>query len=285
MMENNVYYIVEGLHDTGNFIRGLSPLSRQSFHYPVSGSSLPNRGDFYIMDKVLYHNKNWLQNQYVTLGKSAPNIASYCNVKTVTIYRWLQRFAINSDGKYRMQVCQECGKLYKATLKKGIAARQKFCSKTCQLKNFHKRHPNKQSEYQHKSHMKKPLFCRYCGKPIPVHERKNGCSYHPQCARMQAKKIRIEHYNRISSAYRKMKESIGCQICGYNQYGGSLDWHHLFHKDRRISSSVWWCNSESTKKELEGCVLLCKNCHHWLHGEELLEDEKIKLNGDVYERH
>ncbi len=50
---NNVYYIVEGLYDTGNFIRGLSPLSRQSFHYPVSGSSLPNGGDFYIMSKII----------------------------------------------------------------------------------------------------------------------------------------------------------------------------------------------------------------------------------------
>jgi len=44
---------MEGLHGTRNSIREQSPLIRQSFHNLVSGSSLSNGGDFYIMRKII----------------------------------------------------------------------------------------------------------------------------------------------------------------------------------------------------------------------------------------
>jgi 5-methylcytosine-specific restriction endonuclease McrA len=52
-----------------------------------------------------------------------------------------------------------------------------------------------------------------------------------------------------------------CQKCGYNKCAGALDFHHTVphKKDFTISGNAGkW---ENIKKELDKCVLLCKNCH------------------------
>lgn len=57
-----------------------------------------------------------------------------------------------------------------------------------------------------------------------------------------------------------------CVCCGYNTYIGALDFHHL---DPRGKDPNWkkmrhW-SAERVKKEVDKCVLLCRNCHSEVH--------------------
>lgn len=57
-----------------------------------------------------------------------------------------------------------------------------------------------------------------------------------------------------------------CIVCGYNKYIGSLDFHHLDPTKKEFNiSSLRSYNFNSLKKELDKCVLLCKNCHSETH--------------------
>lgn len=62
-----------------------------------------------------------------------------------------------------------------------------------------------------------------------------------------------------------------CVKCGYQKYQTSLDFHHLDprEKDPKFSSKRGW-TWERTKKELDKCVLLCRNCHAAVHTGEIL---------------
>jgi len=58
-----------------------------------------------------------------------------------------------------------------------------------------------------------------------------------------------------------------CEICGYDKYIGSLDFHHLDRnaKEFDLSSRGLTRSWEKIKKELEKCVLVCANCHREIH--------------------
>ena len=53
-----------------------------------------------------------------------------------------------------------------------------------------------------------------------------------------------------------------CRACGYDKYPCALDAHHLDPtiKDSTFASKRGW-SWKRIEKELQGCVLLCKNCH------------------------
>lgn len=58
-----------------------------------------------------------------------------------------------------------------------------------------------------------------------------------------------------------------CVLCGYSKYVGSLDFHHLNPQTKDFIISSGNCKSwEKIKKELDKCVLICKNCHGEIHG-------------------
>ena len=58
-----------------------------------------------------------------------------------------------------------------------------------------------------------------------------------------------------------------CQICGYDKYLGSLDFHHIDSNTKDFSIGMkHLCSFEELKKELDKCILVCKNCHYELHG-------------------
>jgi len=57
-----------------------------------------------------------------------------------------------------------------------------------------------------------------------------------------------------------------CIVCGYNKYIGSLDFHHLNPEEKEFNiARLKGYNLESLKKELDKCVILCKNCHSEFH--------------------
>lgn len=120
-------------------------------------------------------------------------------------------------------------------------------------------------EYFHQYWNKKlPKYCKVCG--VQLFDRTNRkvhCSN--KCLAVSRKKNSMKFYDRIASEFCAMKEEIGCQICGYARYGGSLDWHHLHGKGRRVTRKMWHANTETTRLEMERCVLLCRNCHMEVH--------------------
>lgn len=56
-----------------------------------------------------------------------------------------------------------------------------------------------------------------------------------------------------------------CQSCGYNKCINALDFHHLDPREKDFTISGTSGKWENVKKELDKCVLLCKNCHAELH--------------------
>jgi hypothetical protein len=63
---------------------------------------------------------------------------------------------------------------------------------------------------------------------------------------------------------RKIIEYLGgsCEICSYGQFDCSLVLHHLdpSRKSETFSKVRSW-RWERIEKEIQGCVLLCANCH------------------------
>jgi len=64
---------------------------------------------------------------------------------------------------------------------------------------------------------------------------------------------------------KKLVEMFGgkCKICGYKNYVGALDFHHLESSKKEFSLSVRGLSYawDTILKEAKKCVLLCKNCH------------------------
>lgn len=59
-----------------------------------------------------------------------------------------------------------------------------------------------------------------------------------------------------------------CQFCGYNNYIGALDFHHIDGKNKEFELSTRGLTRswEKIKKEISKCVLVCANCHREIHG-------------------
>ncbi len=59
-----------------------------------------------------------------------------------------------------------------------------------------------------------------------------------------------------------------CKACGFDKYPCSLDIHHLDpeQKDINFGSMRGW-SKERIEKELDKCILLCKNCHSAYHSD------------------
>jgi hypothetical protein len=71
------------------------------------------------------------------------------------------------------------------------------------------------------------------------------------------------------------KKEKSCSMCGYNIHTEILQFHHTDPKNKEFEVARKKDKSlDSLKKEIEKCVLLCPNCHSWLHFNE--RAEKIK---------
>ena len=58
-----------------------------------------------------------------------------------------------------------------------------------------------------------------------------------------------------------------CQCCGYKNYIGALEFHHVNpeEKDFTFSSKGYTRSWEKNKEELDKCVIVCSNCHKEIH--------------------
>jgi hypothetical protein len=73
---------------------------------------------------------------------------------------------------------------------------------------------------------------------------------------------RVMTNGKVKRDYAIKKLGGVCKICGFSKYKCSLDIHHLYPeiKDSNFRSMRCW-SIERIDKEIEHCVLLCKNCH------------------------
>ena len=63
------------------------------------------------------------------------------------------------------------------------------------------------------------------------------------------------------------KRTRACEICDYNEHTEILVFHHKDPYTKEIG--IAGTNSlKRIKLEMEKCILLCPNCHRWLHYNE-----------------
>jgi hypothetical protein len=68
-------------------------------------------------------------------------------------------------------------------------------------------------------------------------------------------------------------------VCGYDRCEGCFEFHHIDANTKTFNLGWGWSNVkwEKIEKEIDKCVLLCKNCHREYHEElySLLLDKII----------
>lgn len=88
-----------------------------------------------------------------------------------------------------------------------------------------------------------------------------------------------EHYQKFKSEYNRRNQiqkartaalileakKDGCILCLENE-PMCLDFHHLYGKDKNISS-MRGMNDDRVKAEIAKCVVLCSNCHRKVHND------------------
>lgn len=85
--------------------------------------------------------------------------------------------------------------------------------------------------------------------------------------------------NLLRKKFQTWKTTLSCIICREN-YVGCLDFHHLdpSQKDFAISRNTG-TSIPKLIKELDKCVVLCKNCHVKVHSEIIILPQDISTCG------
>lgn len=102
--------------------------------------------------------------------------------------------------------------------------------------------------------------------------------YCRECNRKNVKKHYQDNKDRYLTKSKQYKKSVsnfvenkkvekGCVVCGYNKCTQSLDFHHLNKNDKdfEVSRLVNRCNWDKLLKEIDKCVVVCRNCHGEIH--------------------
>lgn len=158
--------------------------------------------------------------------------------------------------------CIICGKKIPKTINidgeiKRVSNKRKYCF-AC---SPYGEHNTKQYERKY--------LCSKCGETDPAKFTKGRYS--------ECKKCRNDYNQLIDRRNReKIIKYLGgkCKCCGYNKHNVTLDLHHLDPtlKDPHFACYRGW-NWKRIERELQNCVLLCKNCHAALHAGEISEDD------------
>ena len=144
----------------------------------------------------------------------------------------------------------------------------RYCSTKCCNQAFHKRHPDRQSKYAHKSRMKVAVYCKVCKNPIPIENRKMGVVFCSNVCRTSQKRENAKKYQLAKKqSVEQYKLSRGCCRCHYKVCAAALDFHHLKPAEKMcgLKQSSWSPTSKRVQAELKKCIILCKNCHYELH--------------------
>lgn len=70
---------------------------------------------------------------------------------------------------------------------------------------------------------------------------------------------------------RKYKMDKSCALCGWNTHPEVLQFHHRDPSMKTTGMNAGGIGNYSMKKlleEIDKCILICPNCHFWLHYQE-----------------
>ena len=149
-----------------------------------------------------------------------------------------------------MPVCKKCGQHFPNRFmidgKTRVVRNRKYCL-DCSPFGLHN---TRQIHIVEERELSKG-YCKQCGRKLA-----DNYSY-PTCSVCYVNKHR-------AMVRQKALEYKGgkCCVCGYNKTYHALSYHHVNpnNKEFELSSnhSVSW---ERMKKELDKCILVCRNCH------------------------
>lgn len=172
-----------------------------------------------------------------------------------------------------MKICAKCQKKFPSTLiindKRRNFSKRKFCLNCSPFGSHNTKDITKYQNYIFEKNNIQYKKCPLCQLILELNNknyymRKSG-SFHYYCKKCLNKKSleRKRELKRRAVNYKGGK----CIKCGYNNYIGSLDFHHLDSRKKNFSIGDFktydW---EQIKKEIDKCILLCRNCHGEFHG-------------------
>lgn len=107
--------------------------------------------------------------------------------------------------------------------------------------------------------------CKITYNSSEFYNRRNGLDLSPYCKKC-SKTQTVERQRKLKQICVEYKGGK-CSVCDYSKSVAALDFHHLNPKEKDFSISHVKCTSfnDKIKKELDKCILLCKNCHAELH--------------------
>ncbi len=147
-------------------------------------------------------------------------------------------------------ICLFCEKSFEAQKS------AKYCSSICRQRAFYLR------RYE-----KNPRYCIICNKKILYSSKQKYCSN--ECYKKSRKGYFKNIRKKGQNLLEKYKIDIGCALCGYNKCPNSLDFHHLYDKKFSIENEGMYSyltfGNKRVEKELNKCILVCKNCHYEIH--------------------
>lgn len=99
--------------------------------------------------------------------------------------------------------------------------------------------------------------CILCKQKYKIKYEKDNRSKLTKSIVAKSRKRKIELVNLLGN---------NCSICDTSFHMSAMEFHHIDIKEKSISSIIQnsWI---SIKKELEKCILVCSNCHKFIHYE------------------
>ena len=221
---------------------------------------------------VLYRDKSWLENQYITLGKTVKEIANEFGYSKYVIDKWLRRFQIARPDSDNTELYKDKDWLYEQniTLNKTFVQISKETGyNVSTLKKWAKVHglPQKGTGYFNVGH--KPW-------------NKGISEKDDERVKRQANALRNFHYDKSKKGISILKEDTTnyqkhntnvCEICGSTD---DIEVHHI--------------DKNHNNNNPENLISLCSSCHTRVHNQSLLviyADEIVSITRigieDVYD--
>lgn len=161
-----------------------------------------------------------------------------------------------------MKTCNKCNKEFPIHYidDKGITHNlcgRKYCLECSPFKKHNTSQLHKNDPYEYASKEKHGYKCCECGET-------DKSKFYGTKKQMCGK---CHNQYTIQKGQEKRKwaiEQLGgvCKKCGYDEYTCALDIHHTNpnSKDKNFECMRGW-SKERILKEIQNCIILCKNCH------------------------